>query len=331
MSRLTAAAAVVTLPVAVLMAPQYALAGEGTASHTDEPAPGYVSAVSTSTASAGGVSKTTRRSYRRSGPVTCQAIDGRFGERRYQRLDIVTTHETGDAPEGEDGAWYARYCGDSSPAPGCAPGSTPMGCLGIPSSYWGYSGSVWWSAPDAFGAGAPVDPASVAAAAYKFLPIPEADIGFNPPGTTAVPALVNLDTWLWMDPASWAPQYSEVEVCCPSVVVRVQASPQRATFDMGDGTRVACDGPGVPYDQTRPAATQTTSCSHTYSRSSAAEPANQFSVAAAVEWTATWSISGAAPAGGGALPPARQVSDPVPIRVAEIQSLNTPIASGGAP
>lgn len=322
MSRLTAAT--VALSMAAVMAPQYALAGEGTASHTDEPTPGYVSAVSTSTASTGGVSRTTRRSYRRSGPVTCQAVDGRVGERRYERLDIVTTHETGNAPAGEDGAWYARYCGDSSPAPGCAPGSTPMGCLGIPSSYWGYSGSVWWSAPDAFGAGAPVDPAAVAASAYKFLAIPEAAISFNPPGTTAVPALVNLETWLWIDPASWAPQYSEVEVCCPAVAVRVEALPQRASFVMGDGTTVACDGAGIAYDPTRPSASQTTKCSHAYSRSSAAEPSQHFAVTAAVEWAATWSISGAAPAGGGALPPARQVSDPVPIRVAEIQSLNTP-------
>lgn len=302
-----------------------AYAGEGTAAHTDEPAPGYTSSVSTGTTTSGGgsgISRTARRTYRRSGPVTCQAIDGRTGERRYERLGIITSYETVGAHASGEGAWYARYCGDKIPPPGCDPASSPLGCLGIPSSAWGFSGVVWWSAADAFGAGAPVDPADVAAEAYKFLPLPKADVAFNPPGTAAVPALVNLETWLWIAPTAWAPQYSEIEVCCPSVAVRVEAIPERASFVMGDGTTVACAGPGTPYDPTRPAATQATTCAHTYKTSSAAQPGEHFVVSAAVEWRASWTVTGAAPAAGGALPPSRQASEPVPLRVAEVQSLN---------
>jgi hypothetical protein len=251
------------------------------------------------------------------------------GERHYERLGSITSTQTPDPRvSGDGGYWYARYCGDSTPAPGCDASSNPWGCLGIPSDRWGLSGIVWWSFADAFGTGAPVDARDVAADAYKFLPIPKAGIAFNPPGTSGLPALVNLETWLWIDPTAWAPQRSEVEVCCPSVVVRVEATPQRATFDTGDGTTVVCEGPGTPYDPARPAALQQTSCSHTYTRGSAAEASQHFDVRAAVEWQASWQVSGAAPAGGGALAPTRQASAAVPLRVGEIQSLNT-AASGG--
>ena len=322
MQRVTAAFAVTLAAHLILIQPVFA--GDGSAAHTNDPAPGYVSTASTSSTSTGGVSHTTRRTYTRSGPVTCQAIDGRVGERHYERLASINSSQTPDGRvSGDGGYWYARFCGDSTPAAGCEPTSNPWGCLGIPSDRWGLSGIVWWSFADAFGTGAPVDARDVAADAYKFLPIPKAAISFNPPGTSGVPALVNLATWLWIDPAGWAPQVSEIEVCCPSVVVRVEATPQRATFETGDGASVTCAGPGTAYDVDRPAAEQTTSCSHTYNRSSAGQPGQRYDVRAAVEWAATWSVSGAAPAGGGALAPTRQASAAVPVRVGEIQSLNT--------
>lgn len=321
MSRL-AVALFVTVAGVIPSAP--ALAGDGIASHTDDPAPGYVSTASTSTTSSGGQAHTTRRTYTRAAPVTCQAIDGRVGERHYERIGDVTSAQTPDGrTSGNGGSWYARFCGDSTPAAGCPPTSNPWGCLSIPSDRWGLSGIVWWSFADAFGAGAPVDPRDVAADAYAFLPIPKAAIAFNPPGTSGVPALVSLATWLWVEPSAWAPQISEIEVCCPSVVVRVEATPERASFETGDGATVDCSGPGTPYDPSRPAAAQTTSCSHTYARSSADQPAQQYQVRAAVQWSAVWSVSGAAPPGGGALSPARQTSPPVPVRVGEIQTLNT--------
>lgn len=310
--------------MAAVLASTPAMAGEGSAAFSDDPSPGYASSASTSTASSGGTSHTVRRTYTRSGPVTCRAIDGRIGERRYVRLGPIITADLPEADRtGERGSWYARYCGDSTAPPECDPASTPSGCLGIPSERWGFSGVSWWSFADAFGLGAPVEPAEVAADAYRFLPIPKAAIGFNPPGTAGVPALVNLETWLWVEPAAWAPQISEIEVCCPGVLVRVEAVPQQVIFDMGDGSSVTCPGPGTPYDPTRRGADQRTACAHTYRRSSAAEASQHYMVAAAVEWRASWSVSGAAPPGGGALPATRQASTPTPLRVGEIQSLNT--------
>lgn len=298
-------------------------AGEGSASHTDEPSPGYVSSVSTSTTTSGAASRTTRHTYSRPTTATCQAIDGAIGVRHYERLGPITTIDLPAPPPGEVGAWYARLCGDGTPAAGCPAGSTPLGCLGVPSDRWGLGGVSWWSPADAFGMGAPVDVREVAADAYRFLPIPKTATGLNPPGTLRVPALVNLETWLWIDRAAWAPQYSEVEVCCPSVVVRVVAEPTVVTFDMGDGTVIRCPGGGIPYDSARASADQRTDCSHTYTQSSALEAAQRFVVTASVDWTATWSVSGAAPPGGGALPPTSQAGTSTPVRVAEIQTLNT--------
>lgn len=321
MPRVGAAAA---LMLGALLGPAHGVqAGEGTASFSDDPSPGYSSSASTSTSSSGGASKTVRRTYQRPGPVDCQAVDGRVGERHYERLGPVITKDVPDTHAGDVGAWYARYCGDSTAPAECAPSSTPFGCLGVPSDRWGFSGVTWWSAADAFGLGAPVDLAEVAADAYAFLPIPTAAIGVNPPGSSSVPALVNLETWLWVDPLAWAPQRSEVEVCCPVVVVSVEAIPERVSFATGDGGTVTCEGPGTPFDPSQADSAQHSDCAHSYTRSSASQPAQRYTVTARVQWSASWAVSGAAPAGGGPLPAVQQATTPVPLRVGEIQSLNT--------
>jgi hypothetical protein len=265
-----------------------------------------------------------RRTYQRPGPVNCQAIDGRVGERHYERLGPVITKDLPDTHAGsETGSWYARYCGDAAAPADCPPSSTPLGCLGEPSDRWGFSGVTWWSAADAFGLGAPVDLAEVAADAYTFLPIPTASVGVNPPGSSSAPALVNLETWLWIDPLAWAPQRSEVEVCCPAVVVSVEATPEKVSFATGDGATVTCEGPGTPFDPNQADSAQHSDCSHSYTRSSANQPSQRYTVTARVQWSASWTVRGAAPPGGGPLPAVQQATTPVPLRVGEIQSLNT--------
>jgi hypothetical protein len=72
-------------------------------------------------------------------------------------------------------------------------------------------------------------------------------------------AIVGLDTWFWLAPATFGPlQGSSAEG-----LVAV-AEPDGTDWVTGDGGTVACDGPGVPY-----AEGATTDCRHTYSRASA--------------------------------------------------------------
>src|SRR3546814_11679817 len=89
--------------------------------------------------------------------------------------------------------------------------------------------------------------------------------------------------------------------------------------DVCSSDLVVCQGPGTPYDASRPASEQTTDCSYTYGRSSASEPDGAYLVTATVRWNVTWTIVGA-PGGGdlGASP--RSESAPIP--VAERQALN---------
>lgn len=93
--------------------------------------------------------------------------------------------------------------------------------------------------------------------------------------------LVGVDTWLWVDPATWQPRSATASI--PGLSATVTAQPTHVTWDMGDGTTVRCDGPGTPYDPDRPAAAQRTDCSHLY------QHVGSYQVSATVHWSVTWS------------------------------------------
>jgi hypothetical protein len=129
--------------------------------------------------------------------------------------------------------------------------------------------------------------------------------------------LVHLATWLWLDRASWAPKSDTVSA--PGVTVTATGTPTKVTWDMGDGGQVGCNGPGIPYDTSRPSADQQTDCSYTYVNTSGSQPGEAYVVTATVEWSVTWTVTGAP--GGGTLPTVRR-SASVPVQVEEMQVLN---------
>ena len=134
---------------------------------------------------------------------------------------------------------------------------------------------------------------------------------------------MNLATWLWVDPASWGAQSSQVSV--PGVTVTATARPERVVWDMGNGDHVICHGPGVAYDTSRPEATQRSDCTYTYRRSSAGQPQQRYVMTATVEWSAWWTAVGVP--GGGGLPGLRR-SASAAIRVAEVQAINVESGPG---
>lgn len=159
-----------------------------------------------------------------------------------------------------------------------------------------------------------VDPADLAAQARKALPLPLPKVATSP--NAAGDQLVGVPTWLWID-GGWAP--ASATAALPGVSVTVTAVPESVTWDMGDGSKVVCRGPGTPYDETRPSDEQTTDCSHTYKRSSAGQPGERFAVAATLTWRVSWTASGVA--GGGSLGAVTRTSR-LGLRVAEAQALN---------
>jgi hypothetical protein len=134
-------------------------------------------------------------------------------------------------------------------------------------------------------AAAQVNPAALAQQAVSQLPLGSPSIEMAPPTTSE--QLVNVSTWLWLNPAAWH--------------------------------QVTCAGPGTPYDSSNPNAT--TDCSYTWTQSSAGQAGGAYQVTATVYWQVAWTATGA-PGGGnlGQLPgPAAHVA----VRVAESQAVNT--------
>ena len=167
--------------------------------------------------------------------------------------------------------------------------------------------------------GVPRPTPALAQQALQRVPLPSPSIAMSPGGD--IPLLVNLPTFLWMEPAQWAPVTASASA--GGVTSTVTATPERVVWDMGQGDSVTCNGPGAPYVPTLPDDAQPSDCRYTYRASSARSPDKTFTVTATVEWHVTWSASGAP--GGGDLGTSRRASTTI-VRVAEIQVLNAPAA-----
>jgi len=150
--------------------------------------------------------------------------------------------------------------------------------------------------------------------------LPSPAVRRNPAGEQ----VTQVQTWLWIDPGQWRPV--SATATAGNVTVTATATPESVTFTMGDGgPPVTCDGPGTPYDPSRPASSQSTDCSYTYATSSNQAPGGAFMVTATVSYHVTWVAAGA-PGGGDLGVATRSFTEPV--RVAQIQALNQPTGQG---
>ncbi len=162
---------------------------------------------------------------------------------------------------------------------------------------------------------------SLARMASSRLQLPTPTVGHSPDG----PALVNLATWLWVEPGSW--RVLRQGTSAGPVSVEVVATPMSTTWDPGDGSEpFTCAGPGTPYDRSRPESVQSTDCSYTYRRSSAEQPQTGpgendrfFTVTVTTRWRVTWTGTGGS---GGTLPVLTRSSS-FPLAVAQRQTVVT--------
>lgn len=106
----------------------------------------------------------------------------------------------------------------------------------------------------------PVSVPELRDAAYASLRLAHPTPATSPP--LGADQLVGLPTWLWVDPVAWQPVSATASALGLSVTVR--SEPTSVRWDLGDGGTVTCDGPGTPYDPSRPAADQRTDCSHVF-------------------------------------------------------------------
>ncbi|MDE0804230.1 MAG: hypothetical protein OSA99_13030 [Acidimicrobiales bacterium] len=131
----------------------------------------------------------------------------------------------------------------------------------------------------------PVDPTVLRDRALAQLVLPDPSVGTFPPLEN--PALVQTATWMWVED-NWAPLAAADGQGFTAVTVT--ATPSRADWSMGDGAVVPCAGPGERWEPGR--YDSGSSCTHTYTRSSAGRPDGRYSASVTVVWDLTWSING---------------------------------------
>lgn len=162
-----------------------------------------------------------------------------------------------------------------------------------------------------------VTPRQLMIQAYGELRVPSLTPATAPP--VGSDGLVGLPEWFWVPFAAWHPR--SVTVSAGPVWATVTATPVGLTFEPGAGIGpVTCQGPGTPYDVSRPSATQHTDCSYTYVQSSAGLPGNVYQASVSITWRVDWVGSGGA---GGVLAPALSVPVALTIPVAQGEALVT--------
>jgi hypothetical protein len=179
-----------------------------------------------------------------------------------------------------DGAWYYETCR-----------YTDTGELAS-SRYWQFVAGAPGAGPDL---------AALAASAYDRIPLPF-PVPSTAPSLEARP-ITGLDTWLWIDPASWQPRQATAELAGFSVTVI--AAPVRVIWDMGEGEpAVECDGPGTVWQPDGPES-QSTDCSYNYRWNSSDQPGGVYPASVTVEWAVGWTASNGAT---GTLAPGRRTT-----------------------
>ena len=214
---------------------------------------------------------------------------------------LALNNEGGFPPGGaEPGGWYSVTCDDTSTG---AQVTQTVWVTGAPPS----------TAPQ-------VDPYTVALEAEQSMTLPTPSLLLDPTGSS----VVGLATWLWIDPILW--HDDAVTAAAGPVSATAVARPVDVTWTTGDGAQVVCGGPGVAYSVALPSSSQSTYCSHAYTRSSLGQPTpdgdpddGRYGVTATVEWAVSWTAVGAP--GGGTLP-TLYTTGATSIRVVQIESLN---------
>jgi hypothetical protein len=160
----------------------------------------------------------------------------------------------------------------------------------------------------------------VALQAERSLRLPSPVLHFNP----AAASVVNLPTWLWIDPSLW--HQLSVTASAGAVSATAVATPESVSWQMGDGGEVVCAGPGRPFDLALPAEQQVTGCEYAFRTSSLGQPAPDgdpdaaaYTVRATVTWAVSWTAQGAP--GQGELP-SLNTAGTASVRVVQIESIN---------
>lgn len=141
------------------------------------------------------------------------------------------------------------------------------------------------------------------------LPLPEPRTA-PPVGATW---LVGMTNWFAVEPAAFTPQ--TITVAVPGAAVTLLATPTTTTWDLGDGRRIVCEGPGAGWT----ASSIHSDCTHVYQWSSTGSrgtASGTYMLTATVTWNRSWTCD--PQCGSGDLGPLdRSTSFPITVRQAQ--------------
>ncbi|GAB3599700.1 ATP/GTP-binding protein [Kineococcus gypseus] len=141
------------------------------------------------------------------------------------------------------------------------------------------------AAPGAAPAPVIIDPAQVAALAVARLQIQAPDVQLVPKPEPGGFGFIGLPVWLWTPQAQWQPISATASIAGVTVTATAQLS--TIDFDMGDGAVVRCESPGLPY-QASFGDRDSPTCGHRYSKTSAHEPNQEYTITATANYDVTW-------------------------------------------
>lgn len=160
-------------------------------------------------------------------------------------------------------------------------------------------------------------PAQVARLAVAQFNIRAIDIGIVPEPDPDHTGLVGMPAWMWVDnptASTWGP--NSTTLTAGGITVTATARVARVEWNMGDGTTVTCTTQGTEFTDAD-GGRESPDCGHTYTRTSAGEPNDAYTVTATSFWVVTWAGGGAS----GTIP--LQVSDSAQVRIGELQVIVT--------
>jgi len=179
------------------------------------------------------------------------------------------------------------------------------------------NGALWWSGP----AGGGPSPSELARQAVEQMALRAPGIGMTGGDPPEGMQIVGVPAWLWAtDPGESTTGPITRSASAGAVTVEATGRLDRTEWSMGDGTTETCPGtraPGTPWRYGYGGQPSPT-CGHTYTRTSAGQPGEAFTVTVTSYWTITWS------GGGQSGTIAVSMSGSIQKRVGEIQAIVVP-------
>jgi hypothetical protein len=166
--------------------------------------------------------------------------------------------------------------------------------------------------------GAAVAPGALAEL-QKLLPKPD-PIMVPPKNDKHGFAYVQVPLWWWLPAGQWnVVSATATATNGPDTIsITTTAVPHVMHFDAGDGVgAVDCAGPGVPFDDARTLAAQSTDCQYVYEHSSSLSPDGTWAASWSIVWDVAWVASDGT---SGTLAPLRSTTTRA-LAVAEDQSV----------